>query len=248
MEHQTVFDENKRSFLETTFLRSRNISFIKTDTCIGKSLALGLYWELWMLPYIADNYIQETDMIDVGANIGTTSLLMAEILSPARSVHSFEPIYNDILLINVHDNDLKDIVKVYPYGIGKDSREMILEAIDLESDTNFGAMSIIEKQIEEMTERAHVKIKILPLDHFKFSDVSVIKIDVEGMESEVLEGMYDLIFRCRPTILLECFQPQEFQKTEIFQNLANLGYSMQQIPEGCFDFILKASTDPHRRN
>ena len=75
MEHQTVFDENKRSFLETTFLRSRNISFIKTDTCIGKSLALGLYWELWMLPYIADNYIQETDMIDVGANIRVRTVI-----------------------------------------------------------------------------------------------------------------------------------------------------------------------------
>ena len=64
------FDMN---VLNSNFIRNKNINYIKSDTCIGANIRIGQYWELWMLKYIKDNYIQYTNMIDLGSNIGTTS-------------------------------------------------------------------------------------------------------------------------------------------------------------------------------
>jgi len=223
--------------LDKNFLRGKHINYIKTDICISEHIKKGYYWELWMLKYLKDNYLVNTNMIDIGANIGTTTLLMNEVLTDSYKIHSIEPIYNNILLKNVIDNNLENRVNVYSCGIGKEEQIVSIKTIDLNSGLNFGATSIINRISAPNNNTTN--IKIVPLDLFCFDNVSLIKIDVEGMEIETLEGGYNLISQCKPTILLETYKIKELQESNIFKKLEQIGYKINSIPEGYNDFILK---------
>lgn len=224
------------SFLEKNNIRNKTINYIKSDTVIGHYIKNGYFWEEWMFKYIQENYIENTNIIDLGGNIGTTTLLMSEVLSTNYKIFVFEPIYSDILLKNIVDNNLTDKVVIYPYGVGNEIKTLKIKPINLLDNTNFGAVSII-KTLEDKEDS--YKIDIVPLDYFNFENVSLIKIDVEHMEIEVLEGCLNLIKKCKPTILIETFQIDELKQTKIFKELTELGYEIDSIPEGWYDYIMK---------
>ena len=58
------------------------------------------------------------------------------------------------------------------------------------------------------------------------------------MEILVLEGAIDLISEYKPTIIIETYQYNELVSSDIFVKLQNLGYSLEEIPEGANDFLL----------
>jgi FkbM family methyltransferase len=237
-----MFDSKKsidcldEKLLEKTYLRKKTISYIKNDVCIGKVLKSGRYWEEWMFKYIQQNYIENTNIIDLGGNIGTTTLLMSEVLSHNGKIFTFEPIYSDILLKNILDNNLTDNVDIYPFGVGNEIKTLKIKPINLSDNINFGAVSIIRSL--ENKDNSFV-INIVPLDHFNFKNVSLIKIDVEHMEIEVLEGSINSIKRCKPTIIIETYKISELKETNIFKELLELGYEIDIIPEGYNDYIMK---------
>lgn len=45
--------------------------------------------------------------------------------------------------------------------------------------------------------------RIYTLDYFTFKDINLIKIDVDGMDGEVIRGAMDTIKRCKPVIIIE---------------------------------------------
>jgi protein O-GlcNAc transferase len=226
-------DEN---LLEKNFIRNKTINYIKNDNCIGTELNKGCYWEEWMFSYIKQNYLENTNILDLGGNIGTTTLLMSEVLSDKCNIFTFEPMYSDILLKNILDNNLNDKVVVYPYGVGNKIHTLKVKPFNLLDNNNFGAFSLIQN-LENRDDSA--EINIIPVDYFNFKNVSLIKIDVEHMEIEVLEGCLNLIKQCKPTIIIETYQLDKLKETNIFKELLMLGYEIDIIPEGYFDFIMK---------
>ena len=218
-------------------LRNKKINYFKNDTCIGKSIKNGYYWEEWMFKYIQQNYIDNTNIIDLGGNIGTTTLLMSEVLSNNCKIYTFEPVYSDILFKNIEENKLCDKVDIYPYGVGKQINSLQINPVNLFDHINFGALSLCNSEYNEN----NMKIDIVPIDYFNFDNVSLIKIDVEHMEIEVLEGCLNLIEKCKPTIIIETYQYNKLIQTNIFKKLVLLGYEMTVIPEGYAntDWIMK---------
>lgn len=47
------------------------------------------------------------------------------------------------------------------------------------------------------------KQNIYTLDHFRFEDINLIKVDVDGMDEEVIKGAVETIKRCKPLIIIE---------------------------------------------
>ena len=236
---KTTIDYLDEKYLGKTYLRNKTINYINNDNCIGSHLKNGYYWEEWMFEYIKENYIENTNIIDLGGNIGTTTLLMSEVLSNNCKIFTFEPIYSDILLKNILDNNLTGNVEIYPYGVGNEIKTLKIKPINLSDNINFGAVSIIHN-LENKDDS--FSINIVPLDYFNFENISLIKIDVEHMEIEVLEGCLNLIKRCKPTILIETYQLSKMIETNIFKELLTLGYEIDIIPEGCNDYIMKIKT------
>ena len=228
-----LFDATK---IENIFLRNKTINYIKNDSCIGFVLKAGYYWEEWMFKYIQENYLENTNMIDLGGNIGTTTLLMSEVLSNNCNIFTFEPVYHDILFKNILDNNLNNKVVIYPCGVGNEIKSLKIKPVNLSDNINFGALDLMVN-LENHCDS--VKINIVPLDYFNFDNVSLIKIDVENMEIQVLEGCINLIKKCKPTIIIESHQLNTLEQTSIFKELVNLGYEIFRIPEGSNDFILK---------
>lgn len=227
------FDEE---FINNNFLRNKTINYLKNDNCIGNQIKNGHYWEEWMFKYIQQYYIANTNIIDLGGNIGTTTLLMTECLSNNYKVYSFEPIYSDILFKNIKDNNLSKKVIVYPYGVGDTIKTLKIKPVNFSNNINFGAISLMNN-LEDKDNS--YKIDIVPIDYFNFENISLIKIDVENMEIEVLEGCLNLIKKCKPTIIIETYQLDELKQNNIFKELITLGYEINIIPEGCNDYIMK---------
>lgn len=235
--YSPIFDEN---VIKKVNLRNKTINYIYNDTCIGHVLQKGYYWEEWMFKYIQQNYIKNTNMIDLGGNIGTTSLLMSEVLSNNCKIFTFEPIYSDILLKNVLDNNLTDKIVIYPYGVGNEINILNTRPINLSDKLNFGAVSLKDKNnLVDKDAENNYKINIIPLDYFNFENISLIKIDVEHMEIEVLEGCLKLIRQCNPTILIETYHIDILKQTYVFKELISLGYEIDNISEGYSDYIMK---------
>ena len=226
------------NYLSSKILRNKKINFISHDTCIGSTINSGVYWEEWMLNYISKYYVNGTNMIDLGANIGTTTLLMSEIISPENKIYSFEPIYHDITYKNIIDNNLDDKINLFPCGVGNKISTFIYPKVNFNNNINFGATSIQNCESNKEPSSDEMIIPIEKIDNYNFKNISLIKIDVENMEILVLEGAINLISEYKPTIIIETYQYNELVSSDIFVKLQNLGYSLEEIPEGVNDFLL----------
>ncbi len=128
-------------------------------------------------------------VLDVGANIGVTALLMAQYATHG-SVHAFEPhpkTYSQ-LLANIARNG-SGIINAYPYGLGEKHHRSLFRDEDRynsgnaqisDGSTASSAFNTIEVEIR----RSADVLSTLP-------SVDFMKIDVEGYEIDVLRGCGD---------------------------------------------------------
>ena len=68
------------------------------------------------------------------------------------------------------------------------------------------------------------KRKIFPLDHFDFTDVSLIKVDVDGMDEEVIKGATETIKRYKPVVIIEELTENGVPNHNGIDMLKKLGY------------------------
>ena len=121
---------------------------------------------------------------DVGANVGSYSVLAAGV---ARAkAFSFEPVPQTFRSLerNVKENDLQTFVNCVNAGVG--AKEEMLYFTSLNDSVNH---VVSEGSISDFTKV--VKVPIVKLDDYASGPAHaiLIKIDVEGFETEVLNGM-----------------------------------------------------------
>lgn len=152
---------------------------------------------------------KEHIVVDCGANIGAHTVVFAGL---AKKVYAFEPQKNifHILCGNVALNELHN---VYCYNIAcGDGSEVPYQDVDMDHVNNMGASSLVDIRDSDKT------IPTMRLDipcHF-------LKIDVEGMELQVLQGAEPMIRSCRPVIYLENDRPDKSK--QLIEFLNSLGY------------------------
>ena len=156
--------------------------------------------------------------VEAGANIGALTLVMAQAVGPKGAVVAAEPqrIVFQMLCANVALNGLKN-VQAIPCGFGAEAGTMRVPPRDYDREDNFGAVSL---QAEGPGEPASV----MPIDSLGLPQCHLIKVDVEGMEQEVLNGARKTIERYRPAVYVE--NNKRDQSPALISLLHGLGYRL----------------------
>lgn len=138
---------------------------------------------------------------DIGANIGQHSLFMSQYCG---SVHAFEP-FDQVRARLAHHIELNQLenIAVHPVGLGQETHHQTFYA---PTGSNQGVGSFIEDSQEKGNE-AIGELQIFNGDDY-FEQQGILqpvlmKIDVEGLEKEVLEGLRKTLGRVRPVIAVE---------------------------------------------
>ncbi|GAB4501667.1 MAG: hypothetical protein Fur0035_12100 [Anaerolineales bacterium] len=150
------------------------------ETGVTQNIYCGLQ-EFQEMAYVLHVTRQEDLFVDVGANAGSYTLLACGVCG-ARG-YAFEPVPTtyERLVQNIHLNHLNERVKTLNIGISDEDEEISFTA---GLDTTNHALT------QHETAKTFTKVKVLPLDAvLKNESPSIIKIDVEGMETLVMRGM-----------------------------------------------------------
>lgn len=158
----------------------------------------GNFYELQFLDYIARNYNEQTEILDIGANIGNHSLFFAKFLN-CDKVHSFEPFPDNLELLRKNMNDLtyKSII----YDIALSNKEGVMTLYNSQEGNNGGFS--LHKYNNGTSYVVNNAINVITLDSLHLKNISMIKIDVENHENEVLEGAKQTILDNKPMIFIE---------------------------------------------
>lgn len=178
------------------------------DKVIGQRIALGKY-EVFESEIMKGQIKNDDVCVDVGANIGFYTILMAK---RAKRVYALEPDEKsfEILKKNIEENNLKNVVLLKVGASNKKERKY------LKSDPkNFGNGQI--------SDNFGTKIITDSLDNILSSEqrISLIKVDTQGWEPQVIEGAKKTIKKWQPTLFLE-YTPSEYKDQNIINFLKEI--------------------------
>jgi FkbM family methyltransferase len=188
---------------------------------------------------VCTEIVQQRNLVyDVGANIGAYAMLFSRLVGPSGKVIAFEPspaVAKD-LRANLALNGMAN-VDVVESAVGAEEGTARFDPVGGES------------AIGHVSASGSVTVKILALDGIG-GDPDVIKIDVEGYESQVLLGSTKTIIRCQPLLLIELHTPE--QDREVGRILKELRYTAYRLswepvrnmseawpdPDGMYDTVV----------
>jgi FkbM family methyltransferase len=195
---------------------------------IKQVIVAGDKWERHSFDLLAEHIVPGSVVVEVGAHIGTHTVRIGQLAGPWGRVYAFEPqrkIYRE-LHHNLALNGLTNVMALR-MAVGSGATrviEMNPTTPGNEGGTGVGA--------------GGDTAELRSLDSFGFERVSVLKIDVETYENEVLDGAVETIRRNRPVILIEIMggtdletaSPDVLEKIAVTRGkLEKLGYSVSQV-------------------
>jgi FkbM family methyltransferase len=139
---------------------------------------------------------------DIGANLGFFSLVAARLVGPGGRVFAFEPAPDNAEAIrrNAELNLLRNIV-VMPRAVSSRRGSARLQVVDDQS------WSRLEEFGEHPDTERVLEVETVAIDELvgsgELPPPAFVKIDVEGAELAVLEGMLETIDEHRPAIVCE---------------------------------------------
>jgi FkbM family methyltransferase len=218
------------------FAKSRPMVSIIGDHISDRIRASGLY-EREILEFLRDHVFDralcgEQTALDVGANIGNHSIFFSDLF---KKVVAFEPnpLARTILEVNAELNGVANI-DLRATALSDKSGSSVLHF----APGNLGAAHLATAGAQSMERK--VKVELAVGDEVVASEepIGFIKVDVEGAELQVLQGLEQTIRSHLPLIMLEQWPavidgPTGTSPAVGF--LSGLGYSMWQLNSGALD-------------
>ena len=186
-------------------------------------------WQSFTLDYILSFYNKKTfrRCIDAGANYGYLSVGFSRYF---QNIEAFE-ISSEIrkhLEINVESFTN---ITVHSQGLYKENTQVNFKLL------SSSGISRITENIDDSLE------EVATLDSFGFTDVDLLKIDVERSESELIEGAIQTIKTSLPVIVAEMDLRRDTvalnKRQYILNTLSSLGYTIADIRHNDVLFLVK---------
>jgi len=142
--------------------------------------------------------INDAVIFDIGANFGYLSLVWTQTISQSGKVIAFEPSKNvfNSLSKSIQLNDLKPIVTVENLALGNQCKQIELYL----NNTTSNVLKLDESQRKQM-------VQMLRLDDYiaekKIKRCDLIKIDVDGIEMDILKGSLETLKQLKPLLIVE---------------------------------------------
>lgn len=195
-------------------------------------------------------------IIDVGANIGMNSI---EYATWAKEVHSFEPtpqtysmLTRTIALAQAQGNQAKGWYpdSYNPTGFSDTAVTGKITTYDVALSSASGTSQIIIKKdnaghnyldnLHLPTRTGQIRtrptappteiVQLQTLDSYNFTDVDIIKVDVEGHEFDVVQGAEQTILKYHPVVQLEMVEHQPIRFNWNCQMIYDWFYARDYVP------------------
>jgi FkbM family methyltransferase len=227
MEHYNMF--------MLSYMKCRHGIFSHDDRDDTAGRALKIYGELAEEEiYLLSTLIRQGDVVlDIGANVGTHAIPFGRMVGPSGRVIAVDgqSAASTILAINVALNSAQNIQRIEGL-VGDSNRTVFNSEPPLATDSfnlNLGAVSF--RHVVEHVAAPDQGDWARPLTMFTIDSLNrpkcrLLKIDVEGMEFEVLFGAVGTIERTRPFIYFEQNTNEAFPR--IFDLLSRFDYTLYE--------------------
>ena len=197
----------------------------ETDYIQQRILTEKKYYEKDNLDYICKNWengkvgndIKNGCILDIGTNIGNHTLYFFNEAKISKAI-CFEPINStfDILCKNIKLNHLEEKVDLRNMAVGEHNG---LSSVKFYDKENIGSTQIAINKNGD--------IPIISIDSLHIEDnIKLVKIDVEGFETNVIRGAINTIRKNKPYIMIE-IQDENFDF--IKSELKKLGYDYMNL-------------------
>lgn len=184
------------------------------------------YTERPLLDWFTQNVQPGETWLDIGAHYGYTAIALSRLVGVTGRVFAFEPMLSTSgYLAQTRVLNLLEQLVVLPFGLGAPDTFV------------FRKMSVLRGMAENTiaSEAAwHETILVARFDWLwqQICDGSTrvhgIKIDVQGMEIDVLRGMTETLKRQRPKLVIEIHRGVD--RDELLILIENIGYSRIASP------------------
>ena len=197
--------------------------FNTSDREMGVVMSLGLY-EPSSVELTKKLIRPGMRCIDVGAQTGFYTCLMASLIGETGKVYAFEPMPSShgILAKNIRENNFEHRVQLYQVAVSD-----VAGTID-------GVMVSNMYVIGHVDGAQKVKLETVRIDDVINEPINIIKIDIEGHEPSAIRGMQSLLLKDRPTIISEANEYwlhtcSNSNANEYIELLRSFGYDVYNV-------------------
>jgi FkbM family methyltransferase len=177
---------------------------------------------------LCERFINEdSNILDIGANIGIHSVYFSQIATKGNII-SVEPqthIYH-VLIKNIENHHNITPINVAIFTEPKITSFFVAEDNAYSSLKDTQKKKILKKQ----------NVITFPADYFKdiFPKIDFIKIDVEGLENDVVESMKELMIQHKPIMFIEIYKGDNSNPDpeKTIQTIIDIGYEAYYVDDG----------------
>jgi len=169
---------------------------------VARELSLGHIDSLELLELVKSENINV--IYDVGANVGTWTLLARAII-PSAQIHAFEPLPGHLQGFATRVSNLKNVT-VHPVALGASNKNCLIHVTDFSDASSILPIADASRLHFKIREIEQASIQMCRLDDYRVAhDIplpDVIKLDVQGYELEALKGGQECL-RSAMAVLME---------------------------------------------
>lgn len=229
------------------FLDTRDVGF-------SANVIMDGFWEPWITIFIARTVQENWSVVDVGANHGYYTLLLADLVGQNGCVAAFEPNPNMFTLLrrSVAINGFSNRTTILQKAASAKEGDVTTLFMPPNEPKNSRLVTEEEAQTHAPTDIVRVATTTLASALAEWPRVDFAKIDVEGAEESVMQGFWPIIVRDQPDIILEfnsgrCQNPEALldQILSVYPTLRTVEFSCSTVDRSKGELLTSKNTEDH---